>query len=435
MNVPVLMGGFSRRWRTMEGDRISDWVRAGPWFQGGNVLVVRAALGQVPAVRDLVAAEVRGSAQWGEVVRVHDLDPSASASGFAVALATWMNIEAPNLRVLGEALGQVTDRNPRLFIACLAADVTPAPWLQEARRTLDVYVKTTDQPGAALLVLETAPLPSAGSLRVDLAWPVPGVGAGASERWSAYLHERVAWHSGGDLDCVAEVAELLDSIEVGDDLCLEDALDGHARRKVLELDSRLRARLAVDLVPALNDPRLCLTLGLQGPEIATLRPAPWLARGLLLMVPNHPRRRFLASLRTCRPLANRLLGRCMDLEQDARDRLLAAAPGWPAAEKARGQLQRLAIERDHPEHILAPRGRSVPRDAWDVADFNDVIALECDGSLRDSLHLLRKARNALAHGSEVGWSGLLLVERIAGELVGLSLPPVGPRRRRLVVER
>lgn len=430
MNIPVELAGDLRRWRTLDGEQISRWVQSGPWFNEPRRLVVRAPVDLMPYFVEVVRAEVRGSREWGETVRVDELSSSTTADSFSRLVSFWMDVEAPNLRVLVEALGRLTDAHPRLFIVCLAETVSVPLWLDDAQRVLDVYSKTTEDPAVGLLVIVGARDLPAGSVRADVAWPADGAGAGPRERWWAYVHERVAWHAAGSLDVVASTAPRLVGLQDGDDHGLEDALDDQARDVVGSLDLALRDRLQDDLKPATNNPALCLPAGLLGPGVQVARPAPWLARGLLLLKPDHPRRRFLLSLRTCRPLANRLLGRCMDLEQDARDRLLLHPPGREAPSNAVEQAQRLRTDEHHLEHQLSPRGRSPNKEAWDVADFNSVIRLEPDHRVRRQLHRLRKIRNALAHGGEVGWRALLLVDELASELADARPQPPVIRRRR-----
>jgi hypothetical protein len=347
------------------------------------------------------------------VDELHSHGPDAS---FSQSLSTWMAIEATNKRVLCEALGRISNAQPRLLTVHVGPGVSAALWLEECRRILDIYNKITEIPAVAVLVVGTYAALPAGTIRADIAWPVGGGGLSIIERWSAYVHERVAWHAGGSLDVVADLAAVLHSVACGDDDALEDALDGHARQAVEELDSVLLQRLRSDLAPALNNPALCVPLGLEGPNLGGARPNPWLARGLLLVEPKHPRRRSLRSLQTCRPLANRLLGRCMDLEQDVRDQLLAVTPSLPPSDRALAQIRSLRDDPRHPDNQLTPRGRAPLQEPWDVVDFNAIVKLELEPRRRDQLHRLRRTRNALAHGVEVGWNALAMVNNIASEL-------------------
>ena len=350
---------------------------------------------------------------------LHSHGPDAS---FSQSLSTWMAIETTNKRVLCEALVRISNSQPRLLTVHVGPDVSAALWLEKCRRVLDIYTKIAEYPAVAVLVIGTYSALPAGTIRADVAWPVGGVGLSVGERWSAYMHERVAWHAGGSLDVVADLTTVLHSITCGDDNALEDALDSHARQAVEELDSALLQRLQRDLAPVLNNPALCVPLGLVGPNLGGASPNPWLARGLLLVEPNHPRRRSLRSLQTCRPLANRLLGRCMDLEQDVRDQLLAVTPSHPPSDRAQAHIHRLKTDPHHPDNELTPRGRAPFQEPWDVVDFNSIVGLENEPRRRDQLHRLRMTRNALAHGVEVGWKALALVNEIASKLSGHRIP-------------
>lgn len=415
MNVPVHIAGVSRSWRTLEGTQIASWVRNGPWFSEPMSCVVRVGAEQAGGLVHEVSVLVRGSEQWGGIARV-DVLPTRNGSSLAEALAGWMDLTPTTLRVLCEALGRTCRGRPRLLVAHLPEGANVALWLDGARRLLDVYRKVVADPSVALLVVCDSSRQPAGVVRADLAWPSESAGSTVAARWSAYVHERVAWHLAGNLGRFRTLGGGLASLAVGDDPGLEDALDAHAVSEIGLLEAELGQALKSDLRPALNDPELCMPKGLLGPGVATVaRPAPWLARGLLLLWPEHPRRRYLMSLRTCRPLADRLLGRCMDLEQDARDRLLGD-PGPCPSEFAHKHIEALRNEARHPEHLLTPRGRSVMVDPWDAADFFSVVQLETRGSTRSRLHELRRVRNALAHGVEVGWRALEIVDRLAGDL-------------------
>ena len=129
--------------------------------------------------------------------------------------------------------------------------------------------------------------------------------------------------------------------------------------------------------------------------------------------PGHPNRRYLAGLVTCRPLALRLLGRCMDLEQRARDELFANGDVGPPDEDLTGQARDIC-RAGSVESALVPSGGVLhDSDPWDFAPFGAVLSRSgAESGRRQQFHELRRIRNALAHGSAVGWKAASVVDHL-----------------------
>jgi hypothetical protein len=155
MNVPITLAGSMRVWRTLEGRQVSQWVGSGPWFNGPQVLSARVTAGLSSEFIDAVRTDVRGSRQWGGVVRVDELHSHGPDASFSQSLSTWMAIEATNKRVLCEALGRISNAQPRLLTVHVGPGVSAALWLEECRRILDIYNKITEIPAVAVLVVGT----------------------------------------------------------------------------------------------------------------------------------------------------------------------------------------------------------------------------------------------------------------------------------------
>lgn len=258
-----------------------------------------------------------------------------------------------------------------------------------------------------------------GVPRLDLAWPAPPRWRrGEPDLWAAYVHERLAWHTGGDLDEVIAALRRLGALDVGDDAALERCLSEHARERWRSLDGGLREALRRSLAPLRYSPELTLNPGIPGAGGAS-KPAPWLARALLHLEPEHPAGRVLLSSVACRSLAMRLLGRCMDIEALLKDAYLDRLVGPPPYEVV-ARYEQLVHQPGSLGRQLRPPDELLPRSAWDIAGLGALAhRAPLSGRERKLVHAVRETRNALAHGSSVGWRGVQHVERLEARAMSL----------------
>jgi hypothetical protein len=349
-------------------------------------------------------------------VRVDELDAELCSGGAADSLWRWLGLPAGSQRNLAEQLAKLTCARPRLLIAS-PVPATFATWIDELRIIVDLHQKLPSPGAIAFLVVVRDPDAPGDACRLDVGWPAEATAVyDDDDRWSAYLHERVAWHSGGDIERAIDVGAALPPLMRGDDQVLEAALNEHAAALFARLPKEMQEQLGESLDQVRYNPSLRLGIGLSGAEARSHRPAPWLARALLNRDRSHPQKRFLSSLSGCRPLANRLLGRCMDLEQRIRDHVLATPPWRPPSTPSK-RLETLRQDSSAVEHRLTPLGRVASLDEWDAASLNEVIGLSPDDrSTKDGMHELRYVRNALAHGTAVGWNALAIVDRLEDAL-------------------
>lgn len=418
MKTHVVVGGCVLPWRALEGARLSDWLDDQPWhgpIASPCVLHVPCALQD--EVLAQIGAEVRRLDERGEVIVDH-LGAPDCGKGARQALRNWMQVDAPTDRAVAQALAQLSEHQPRLLVATLPLAAPATIWIADLEIVLQLHAKLPGPGSLATIVMTHGPAPLAGALRLDAAWPAGSHGAqDLRSRWAAYLHERVAWHAGGDLAQVMEAAEHLEPLSVADDQALEAGLDRHAAAATARLDAPTLERLSRDLGPVATDPTLQFTVRSHAIDSRRTCPVPWLARGLLLRTPAHPNRRYLASLAGCRSLAGRLLARAIELEQHARDELMRDPPVCDVAERTMRVVERLKRESQAVEHRLAPTGRSELHDPWDVAPFFELLdARGIKGLRRRQFDELRWVRNALAHGAAVGWKALEIMDSLEGAI-------------------
>ena len=412
MRHPVRIGPETRIWRLPGAGALGDWLDSQPWENARAPLVARIPRDGAELFHDWLLGELRRADTHEESVGMLSIRPPFPPGDCRAALRGWLDITDSSILGLAEAMNKMARSQPRIFVAWPDNRHASVDWAALLTDLQDIDSKL-DVPGPLAFVLA---VPSATSVvattcRLDVGWPAPQVEEGPSPvRWGAYLHERVAWHCAGRLELVGEVDQLPDRVRRGDDLALESALDLHAAACVAAIDSSLLEQLQLAVSAARHHPELMIPQGLVGLESRGERAAPWLARGLLGRFPDHPNRRYLEALVVCRPLASRVLGRCTELEARLRDLLVPNAAHDLEDPGAVRTVRRLCADASCVEHVLEPSGRVRSLDPKEMASL--FVLLQAAGipqSLRNGLHRLRYVRNALAHGSGIGWKGVHLL--------------------------
>ena len=410
MSIELVVGAWTQRWMSLGLSDLSLWLRGRPWSNQGSLHVARAPTGIPGHARTIIEQELR--ALYGGDVWLVELD-SSNGSSLERQIRDWSGVEPHSIRDLAEALRPICELQARLFLVALPPERPFEGWLDEARGFLDRLSKAG--PGAVIGVLV---LPGAGgynSTRLELAWPLLEVRTSTFSPWGTYLHERIAWHAGGDIDTAEEVAETVPVIQAGQDMALEKALDHHSQRRMARLPTGIRDMARVDAVAAAASADLLLHPMIPGAG-SLPRPVPWLARAALLARPDHPQRSLLHATIACRPLTARLLGRLIDLEGHLRDQLTRTARlPRPSDDLERRFYQ--AIAPHSVDRLLDPLSRRPMDSPWDFAGYGDLLDLLRAGDSRSrALIEARLLRNALAHGSAASWDAIQKVEDLEGRL-------------------
>lgn len=420
MRIPVRIGPEEHTWRLPGSGALEDWLAAQPWDEAHTPLVARTPRTMEDDLHGWLLGEVRRADTHEDHVGLLEI-PTRDARSCREALARWLEIGDTSTRGLAVALNRMARSRPRIFLVLLEADHAPAEWSALLADLQDVDSKLED-PGPLAFILATSAISEAvaAQCRLDIGWPAPAFEGGPAprSRWGAYVHERVAWHCGGQLELVREVGDLVSTLARGDDVALEAVLDQHARASLARVEEPLLDRLRMSVSASRHHPELLIPAGLVGLESSGARPAPWLARGLLREVPDHLDRRQLESLVVCRPLAGRLLGRCIGLEAQLRDRLLPDASEAVEDPQAARTVKRLLRDSAAIEHQLEPKGRVRTLEPKEMASMHSLLEdASMPSSKRKRLHRLRLVRNALAHGSGASWKAVEVLAELE-ELVG-----------------
>lgn len=408
MNLDVQVGARARTWRLLQAESYLRWLGEKPWAARGGVLGLRIPrhLQQsvLDALRDAVPAIERDGPIW-EAIDARDGQLQA-------ALRRWLVSSVASVRELVSEMASLCNATPRLLVVNVAKQ-SLSSCLNEARQLVDVAQKIPERCALSFLLLSDEAGESTASMCG--AWPEVSTRSNSEDLlWSEYLHERVAWHAGGDLEIVCEVAEELGEPRLHDEVSLERILEADAVRRWGAIDNQIRSALASRLDVLGNH------LQLRHSEFAPgasrrQRPVPWLAHALLRVVPQHVAWRQLRAAYACQTLSMRVLGRCIDLEARVCDGLQVALATATPPDGVQGHFDCYSLEHRFSLVPLMPPNAPRPRDLWDVAGFGAVI-MHSAASSRAKLHRLRALRNHLAHGGPAGWRALLEIEALEREL-------------------
>lgn len=410
MSIDLVVGVWTQRWVSLGLSELSLWLRGRPWSGQGSLLVARAPRRDAEHARTMVEAELRAS--YGGEVWLVELE-ATRGQRLQDLLLSWCGVELASIRELAETLRPVLELQNRLFIVNLPGETLVEGWLDDAKIFLDRLSKAGPGVGIGLLVIASS---SAGNTtRLELAWPLLEVRSSLSASWGSYLHERIAWHSGGDIDTAEEVAESVAVLQTGQDLALEKAFDHHSQTRLAHLPTGVRMGATADAIHAATSAGLLLHPML--PCAGSMpRPVPWFARAVLLERPAHPQRHLLHSTIACRPLAARLLGRLIDLEGHLRDVLTRAPRLPPPPEDLERRFFQATAARSI-DRLLDPMSRRPLNSAWDIAGYGDLVSLLPPGDIRERALLeARLLRNALAHGSAACWEAIQRVDDLESRL-------------------
>lgn len=419
MTVEFELGGHLRPWRVRDLGRLAEWLQRLPWQPGIAPLGVTVSRTLLEPTLEAIHKAIRAETREFPGLEVFELRAEGAHDTAEDLLAQWLGVAFTDERELLRRLSGAC-LTPHVFVLVADHGDTHASWQNRLALLLDRCSKLPDPPSLAVLVATTSPEATASNAQLQSGWPTAAHEfSNRAGRWAGYLHERVAWHVAGNFDRAQHIGERLRESNIRlptHERALEGVLDAHAAAAFSALADGQRQAILRNLDVIENARDLQLDPALTGAATNAVRPAPWVARALLLQVPSHPKRRYLESLQVCRPHANRLLGRCMELEQIARDMLMPSLAGIDPDSDTMGRFDYLSRHQDAIDHIIDPRGARPIADPWDVGGFGSVVkasgARRAKGDLPKYLDQLRQLRNALAHGSAAGWRATEMLDRI-----------------------
>lgn len=423
MTVHASLASSSLPWRFRDSSSLETWIGDRGWRGTSACIVLEIAHSHLSrefgqrVVDLLLLTEGPGADYVPVVVEAGNIVPPlwqsvCQAMGLDDSEGYW-----PFLRTVGELL-----RAPRFILMLGESD--PDGTVEQARSFV------SDLGKAAPSCQITFVLPIARVVPVhERVWDL-GVGGPCqpaldsldlrdSVLWRRYVHHRLAWETGGDLQRArCWDAAGIGSIALGDDATLERQFNECAVADLHALPSEVIERwnmsLQADARGHVAAPKGSLScelerLGLWWRPIHTdrLRPSPWAARAALLGSPNGLLRPWLRSCLSCAPLAREIMGRCTDMESLLRSRLARALRSTAPSDDTIRLQDRFKAPGDFLNSTYPSASPARPTDAWDFASFGEI--LKQTGTGRGYREELRQIRNALAHGHPPSW---FLVQRL-----------------------
>jgi hypothetical protein len=423
MNLELTLAGQTLPWRMEGSTDMSTWLRGRPWLELGGVKTVRAARGHLDDIMVLIRREARAADDGASDLRIWRLREESLQGGIRQALEEWLNVsprtEREFLRILGEAL----EVRPVVFLGWLGDTALPGELIDGARRVAEAVPKLGFKSAPTFVLLHqrrqvigstTTVLDTGFPLELAALKKVPG--GDLPTAWRTYLHLRVAWEAGGDVEQVLQCDPLgLSELKTGDDEACESLLNQHARKEM----ERLPAREREQAVRWLEETVAQAPVRGARPGMERGMPAPWMARALLLEGRAPTARQFLQARLVCMPLAELLLTKCLEIEALQRTRLMLqrlpeVVPSEVLVRFERFQGATPSMERElYPATHPAP-----PNDSWAFATLGEFMEnlVGLRPSVRRSLEQLRLLRNAVAHGHYVGWKALTRLWQTEQEL-------------------
>jgi hypothetical protein len=427
----VTIAGHATSWEFRDSRALRRRLESRPWLTQGDVVTVALcgplSAGQfVEGIEDYTLGLDRGAS----TPRIVETEAD---SGVEAALFAAVGRSSDRGKVTARDLfeGELSSR-PLILVGALSDMDAVVAARDEAASLVDLASKISDL--HQLVVILTVPDRRAvrldGVLNLTVGMPtgrvLDRVSDGTAALWEAYLHTRVAWECGGDLDkALAYGAELL--LEIGDDAALERSLNALSERLADEAggDARIRELERAKIEEsrrgrtdaALGDGFETLGLTWRLADLALPRPTPWAARRLITVSPKSTIRGFLRSAITCFPLAAELLSVCLQLEGAIRDRWSATVDGAIALDGE--DLRALERFRSGSSAAIYPPGHPAPptepEDTGAFASFGRAIRAvraRQPSLVPNFVDELRDLRNALAHGHYVCWKHVATVARL-----------------------
>lgn len=427
MNLRVHLAGHWAWWRFQQSGRLDEWLSSEPWRREGDVVVLRIPGRKLfERIAEALGRAARSSDTHGDV-EVRVLPAIGDTRSLEQRLRFLLDLsDAATSRDFCEHLARFMTR-PTIFVAFVDGPSSAGLADDEARRLRDRLAFVREGSAATFVLMDVAEAPLTGDvIRLTIGRPLDSalhLEDSTEERsWRAYVHTRLAWEVAGDVGTAFDWNESgFSDLTPGDDDCLERLLNERAKSMFDSLDSSLAEQLS----DALGQPRPNLANAPWNERFCWnpsgedwRRPAPWLARALLLRCRNHCGRSLLRSCLVCSPLAREILDRCMVLEARERARSGSQTQSPDADSQSRknwDEFQRNA----RVESSLYPKCCPArPQEPVELAAFGEFIQLTKppNRSEYDPRYDLLHLRNAIAHGHYVNWQALRLLWQIEEKL-------------------
>jgi hypothetical protein len=406
----IEIGGVVCEWSSPNEEALESWLSRAPWTEnaGTRTIALTGLLSRtvilpwIEARIDAIASHVGGVST--RILEIRDESvriESVLAEGVGVA----SDVTRQSLLA---SLHDECEVRPYVFVLDGAAQLATGRLADEADGLLSDYWKTAPEGtrlGPAICIISDR-LNQTGIIDLRSLEPRPPatwLDGTSSEAWKWYLHLRIAWEAGGDLELAVRWGGELRGLEIAppNDTAFELWLDERAVQAFLSLQPAVRERLRAQ--PVVSD-QPAFTWYPLGGAVASLRP--WVARAVRHLSPRsddgtrHPL--------NCLYVARDLFCRLLDIEWRTRQSL-ELKPGAILSPKAEQDYKLFCAGSQRSPAFLYPSGSpATPSEKWSFASFGEVLNSLADRhvAIRPRLYALLGLRNALAHGHYNAWAAI-----------------------------
>lgn len=432
MLVRIDLARHAGYWQFPGSVAFSNWLAECPWLGSGATCIARLSGRShgrhfIQALtRELFAWDSGQSTPRVDILFGDDLDGDLER-----ALATRLGVaEQAKAWEMREALARVLAERPAVLLIAPATAKPTLDLYQEAEALRDRISKSRFRGTLTWILMDNATGRLDGRRSFDFTRGRPAFGIFDTSThtelnlWSAYVHTRLAWESGGNTAIASELdATISEQTAALDDDVLEHAFNTWSRARLADSDATTRDAFERFLERGTGDTRSLSEQGLlwRPPGHPSPVPVPWLSRALLNANNAHPRRWLLRNSLVCMPLANELLSICQAIEHHIKSNVAATAhqPEAPPEDLV-ATWQRVREGED--ETTLYPRNHpappTTPADVWTYASLGQFLRPESPLGRHPSAteRSLNRLRNTLAHGHFAGWHQVAAMRRILDAL-------------------
>jgi hypothetical protein len=441
VRVSVSVGGHESRWRFPETTKLEQWLDGDGWTSLGGVKTIR-----IPNHHyfERFSEAIKQSIIGGLSER-HD----ARIDGFAFAgtstselTISQVILERMNLNMMQSEYtslchaARVFETNPYAYLIHIT-DGDASFCIENAIEFTERISKVGGQRSPLILFFCSGDV---GSLQssCELLRGFPedpslcGLEIDDQQLWRLYIHIRVAWETGGELErCERwERSYSFSRIPFNQDAMLENHLNRASMSDFQDIPNEIQQELTKYLESLVQEVKIdrsniallqrnCLLLDQRGSHSSMVNP--WAARALIQSRSYSRAKSFLGRSLVCTPIANELLGYCLSIE--AQERAVCTKCNLDsslASEEARSAFIKYINKNAFSEAAFYPSECPIaPDNVWQFASFGEIIhqTAQAFGRTRnDDRHALRRLRNAIAHGHYVSWAMVICLRNLLTKL-------------------
>lgn len=441
MRVSVSVGGHETRWRFLEATKLEQWLDGDGWTSLGGVKTIRIPNHQYfERFSEAIRQSIIGGLSERHDVRIDRFAFTRTSLGeptISQVILKRLNLAMiqGEYTTLCEA-ARVFEAYPYAYLIHVT-DGDASSCVDNGIEFIDRISKVGGQRSPLIIFFcdgDVGPLQSGCKLLRGFPEDTSlfGLEIDDQQLWRLYLHIRLAWETGGELErCERwERSYAFSRIPFNQDAILEHQLNRASAidlrkfpdemlQKLNNYCDSLVQDLKIDRQLIASLQRNGLLLDQRGTHGTIV--SPWAARALVKLRSDSKANSFLGRSLVCAPIANELLSYCFSME--AQERAVCSKCDLDpslAREETLNAFAKYTIKDKFSEAAFYPSECPIaPNNVWQFASFGEIIHLTASafGQQRnDDRHALRRLRNAIAHGHYVSWSMVTCLRNLISKL-------------------